>query len=216
MRYRNLILIGSWCCLLSTGALQRSGLSSLRAEQDAEPVRVVKIYPVADLCGRDVQFADPGVQAPGTGLLDPPAAPAGMGGIGGGMGLLGGSGEGGAGMGGMGGGGMFAIPAAPPQMGGMGMGVGGLNWSSPASFNGTDVYPLIELLQSIIARDDFVAEGLHAYQGQLVARQTEACHAEIAALLAQLRRFSPRRGDPDPMGRIDIGCGSRSATATEQ
>ncbi len=190
MRYRNLVLIGSWCCLLSTLSLGRPNLESLRAqEDDEEPVQVVKIYSVADLCGRDVTFADPGVQSPGTGLLDPAKASGGTGaGMGGGMGGMGGmgggSGEGMGGMGGMGGGGMFAVPATPPQMS---MGMGGWNWPTDSSRNGVDLYPLIELLEQVIQREDFDAGQLLAYQGQLVARQTEECHAEIAAFLSQLR-----------------------------
>lgn len=190
MRYRNLVLIGSCCCLLSTLSLGRPNLGTLCAQESDELVRIVKIYAVADLCGRDATFADPGVQSPGTGLLDPAKASGGTGaGMGGGMGGMGGgSGEGlggmGGGMGGGGAGGMFAVPATPPQMS---MGMGGWNWPTDSSRNGVDLYPLIELLEQVIQREDFESGQLHAYQGQLVARQTEGCHAEIAAFLSQLR-----------------------------
>lgn len=167
MRYRNLVLIGSWCCLLSTLSLGRPNLGTLCAQESDELVRIVKIYAVADLCGRDATFADPGVQSPGTGLLDPAKASGGSGaGMGGGMG----------GMGGMGGG-------SGEGLGGM----GGWNWPTDSSRNGVDLYPLIELLEQVIQREDFESGQLHAYQGQLVARQTEGCHAEIAAFLSQLR-----------------------------
>jgi hypothetical protein len=65
------------------------------------------------------------------------------------------------------------------------MGMGGWNWPASSSRNG--IYSLIELLETIIQDEHFRSDGLHAYQGQLIARQTEACHAEIAAFLAQLR-----------------------------